>query len=244
MALINCPECGKEISDNAKKCPNCGYPISKKKITIGELEWNDFYNKHKKKIIGIAIGLIILIIGSIYANMQATQNQKEDYETELVTVASAMYLDASNAEELCNLTAKVWYNAIYQEESYETDKYTKKSNGFWVGDFNDAISALYADKIDECTSLKENQEEIDEIMGDLKNPSEEYEECYDALTDVYSAYRSLIDLAIDPTGSYTSFCSSKNEKIDNFVSAYTKLQPLLPDIGDDSDVSESDSDNY
>ena len=25
MALINCPECGKEISDKAKMCPNCGY---------------------------------------------------------------------------------------------------------------------------------------------------------------------------------------------------------------------------
>ncbi len=28
MALIKCPECGKEISDKAEKCPNCGYPIS------------------------------------------------------------------------------------------------------------------------------------------------------------------------------------------------------------------------
>lgn len=28
MALIKCPECGKEISDKAKHCINCGYPIS------------------------------------------------------------------------------------------------------------------------------------------------------------------------------------------------------------------------
>lgn len=27
MALINCPECGKEVSDKAKVCINCGYPI-------------------------------------------------------------------------------------------------------------------------------------------------------------------------------------------------------------------------
>lgn len=26
MALINCPECGKEISDKAASCPNCGCP--------------------------------------------------------------------------------------------------------------------------------------------------------------------------------------------------------------------------
>lgn len=27
MALINCPECKKEISDKAGKCPNCGFPL-------------------------------------------------------------------------------------------------------------------------------------------------------------------------------------------------------------------------
>ena len=28
MALINCSECGKEISNKADKCPNCGNPIN------------------------------------------------------------------------------------------------------------------------------------------------------------------------------------------------------------------------
>jgi hypothetical protein len=28
MALINCPECGKQVSTAAAACPSCGYPIS------------------------------------------------------------------------------------------------------------------------------------------------------------------------------------------------------------------------
>ena len=28
MAMINCPECGKPISDKAQSCPHCGYPIA------------------------------------------------------------------------------------------------------------------------------------------------------------------------------------------------------------------------
>lgn len=28
MALIKCEECGKEVSDKAKACPNCGCPIA------------------------------------------------------------------------------------------------------------------------------------------------------------------------------------------------------------------------
>lgn len=31
MALIECPECKKEISDTAKTCPNCGYELHKEK---------------------------------------------------------------------------------------------------------------------------------------------------------------------------------------------------------------------
>lgn len=30
MALIECPECGKRISDKAEVCPNCGYPMRKR----------------------------------------------------------------------------------------------------------------------------------------------------------------------------------------------------------------------
>jgi zinc ribbon protein len=29
MALISCPECGKEVSDQAPTCPNCGAPIAR-----------------------------------------------------------------------------------------------------------------------------------------------------------------------------------------------------------------------
>ena len=50
MALINCPECGKEISDKAEKCIHCGYPIKnesivKKKAVQGKVVFqtsNDF----------------------------------------------------------------------------------------------------------------------------------------------------------------------------------------------------------
>lgn len=34
MALIKCPECGREVSDKALSCPNCGYPFSQ-----DPLEW-------------------------------------------------------------------------------------------------------------------------------------------------------------------------------------------------------------
>ena len=28
MGLINCPECGSQVSDKAASCPKCGHPIA------------------------------------------------------------------------------------------------------------------------------------------------------------------------------------------------------------------------
>ncbi len=33
MALIKCPECGKEISDRAESCPNCGCLIDEEEVS-------------------------------------------------------------------------------------------------------------------------------------------------------------------------------------------------------------------
>ncbi len=32
MALIRCPECGKEVSDQAKACIHCGYPLAETRV--------------------------------------------------------------------------------------------------------------------------------------------------------------------------------------------------------------------
>lgn len=37
MALIKCPECGKEISDKAGECPNCGYPLEDMRVEKEEV---------------------------------------------------------------------------------------------------------------------------------------------------------------------------------------------------------------
>lgn len=39
MALIKCPECGKEISDKALSCPSCAYPIKPVVIEATGKKW-------------------------------------------------------------------------------------------------------------------------------------------------------------------------------------------------------------
>lgn len=54
MALVNCKECGKEISGNSTKCPNCGYPT-----------------KSTNNAFMFIIGLIIVIVGVVLLSHDA-----------------------------------------------------------------------------------------------------------------------------------------------------------------------------
>ena len=41
MALIKCPECGKEVSDKAPACIHCGFPLNNIQLSKNE---NIYYN--------------------------------------------------------------------------------------------------------------------------------------------------------------------------------------------------------
>lgn len=38
MALIECPECSRQVSSEAEACPNCAYPIANKKQKKNEID--------------------------------------------------------------------------------------------------------------------------------------------------------------------------------------------------------------
>lgn len=56
MALIKCPECGKEISDTSKTCIHCGYKIEK------EINTKPQARRRKKWLIPVIIGGIVLTL--------------------------------------------------------------------------------------------------------------------------------------------------------------------------------------
>lgn len=56
MPLIKCPECGKEISDKAFACPNCGNPSKEEKPILIE----QTRKKYKKVQL---VSVLILLVG-------------------------------------------------------------------------------------------------------------------------------------------------------------------------------------
>ena len=85
MALINCHECNKEISDSAYSCPGCGAPVASSEPKKGErVPYTDqevavLLSKKKKtshvlhlllSIITIGIWLIIWLIVALSNSME------------------------------------------------------------------------------------------------------------------------------------------------------------------------------
>ena len=60
MAMIKCPECGKEISDTAKTCTHCGVKLRRKKNVLTKIK--SLMRKYQKKIKKIGRILINLKI--------------------------------------------------------------------------------------------------------------------------------------------------------------------------------------
>ena len=65
MALINCSECGKEVSDKASTCPNCGAPIAGKQEISFDPKSHARVTRTGAKWEGI--GTILLVLGIVLA---------------------------------------------------------------------------------------------------------------------------------------------------------------------------------
>ena len=100
MSLLKCPECGKEVSDKAGVCPNCGFPIEKKdEKDVNEMadnseEITDKEKKTSKKGLFLFVSVIILAAlgGIVY---YASTADVRDYEK-----ANELYVDKKYEEAL------------------------------------------------------------------------------------------------------------------------------------------------
>lgn len=79
MALIKCPECGKEFSDKAESCPHCGHPSRK---------GSKKSNKSKKiiAVVGAVVVIAVVAGGAWYYNVTTDQRAyaaaMDDFEDE------------------------------------------------------------------------------------------------------------------------------------------------------------------
>lgn len=152
MALIKCPECGKEISDQAVACPECGFLIKKEKR-----------KKSGRKVVLIAIAVIVAILVVLGAIVLIQGNTKKQEKISYIN-------KAIEEVEKGKLPSKAEFNNLLSEYDSLTDNAKEKiSNWKVISNLNDIdldkihnISEKIS-KIKKSSSFKELVELKDEI---------------------------------------------------------------------------------
>lgn len=251
MALITCPECQQQVSDQATTCPKCGFPLS----TIGnpsdtQTEESAVSKQPtRKKPFIIAIIAFVCIVSVVLAGVfvkkaadekaaaeayaaaeQASIEARETYISNLESFVAMVLNGGAKAEGLCNLTRNVWHDSIFEEYDSETAKYTRHNGEYW-DDFNDALRALYCDDetLKTIDEIENSQEEARNLYKALQDPAEEFEKCFRLVDELYSVFFNLTNLATSPSGSLTTYTENFNEYESEFLELYEKLELLIPE---------------
>ena len=229
-----CSECGAELDPASTVCPKCGCPLTSESAAAAPVEVTVSKNAKRnfvKVAIGIAVLLIAVVIGILgikISNANKAKEAAEAYYDNLKEATSTMLSSAASAESAGNLIKSVWYNAIYKESSSSTDKYTRPK-GYYVSDFNEALSNLFSDSDfkSKVSSIESSQDKVLSIMKDLQNPPEEYQNAYSAIQELYDDYLELTNLVTNPTGSLQSFSTNFNSADSAVSNSYGKMKLYL-----------------
>ncbi len=233
-----CENCGRSAEDNILVCDICGSPFDNQPNNENLINGTATKKKQiNKKHVIIAVILVISIAVGTVAGVVINNKQKEmdriqqnlmEYEDNLEEVYELMIFGGEKAEKYCSLKSKVWYNCICEEDSYETNIYTKDKYGRFYSDFNDALSSFALGERVKYDGICDNKKEVDKYIKDLKDYPEEFEDEYKAIKELYVAYSDMVDLAIGNSSySYKSFSEAlKNIKAD-FKSAKASAQTIV-----------------
>lgn len=237
MALINCPECNKEISDTSEKCIYCGYTLHP-----------ELKSKKKKKRLIAVLSIIAILLIAVTCWLAITQgkiasafeNSKEAYQT------------LNEVSELCRQAISdiynAWYWGIYDyDDCYDTssrvsalqskvsiDLNAGSEEGTRARDYlglyafliyNDSEWQACIDLVVEAYKGSGFFETADALMNEAqeklkivseKNADYQY---YPALKQYYAKLSAMLEFVKSPTGSFESLKTTKNDYI-NAIMTY------------------------
>lgn len=238
MSLVKCTECGKEVSDKATTCPNCGCPLGNE-IQEPEVTATSAKPTAKKKtiiVMTIAILVVLSIIIGFFLYKRSSETKKAAEKEAYLDSASEFSLSliyaAAKCEDTGNLIKSIWYNVIFEEDDPTTDPYTKwgSYNGsYFYDDFNEALQNFFSsDKYAEMEKmLIDDYEKLSDLSVQLKDAPEGLEDIGETVNEAYSHYRKLYKNATSPSGSLETYSNDFSENDTNTVDAYEDLQNLI-----------------
>lgn len=235
MALITCPECGKQVSDSAEACPHCGYPI-KKKIEEAAAANNNTQTAppeikpakpaSSKKIIAIVAVVVVIAAAGIIFVVSNTLNDTEKQNVSKIETSITAFGDNPIQAKVDNVRAA--YNKLTPKEK----RHVSNAKGIEEAQHKiDQSRAEYVDKLYEnlgelSISSKDAVNKVVANYGQLTDSQKKllkHEKDIQSVSDKFSAIETAyVEDQINSIGTVTSSNDSKT-KIDNARKAYSSL---------------------
>ena len=246
MALIKCPECGREISNAAAACPHCGFPIE----NGGNVAKADIANNKRIQTrtiiisIAVAVALIAGVLTANYASNISARNraeqERQEYIQKLTTIRENMLATGVEAESTAYLVRKVWRNTIEKNNDRETNRYTAKGASadkvyLFKNDFNDSfatsLDTLFHSEEYESSieKIKTGKETIENDFRTMQNPPEDLKACWEELDKLYDNFATLCECAMKPDGSLLTYSEVLSSADSEFMEHYKKLGAIIPE---------------
>lgn len=155
MALINCPDCGKNISEKAKKCPYCNKRMKKNKVMLPMIA---------------VILLIVVCVGAFYGWKQYQRVQAEKRQTQIENLLAQIdelyaIFDFDSIEENYDALEALQYDVAKQREVLEYDRKVYPDAYAYYEAINDINKKLHNGDYNSLRIL----------VNELKSPTENFE---------------------------------------------------------------------
>lgn len=141
MALIQCPECGKDISDKSTQCIHCGYPLNEHEITI-------------KDIASLKADIYNLVTTRVQSKNSGTEATIKLYPTISEKISEIRALNTASED----IIAQIIYDSLKEMEIYSSWKSTKLY--YELVDFQKLsydtfsfLASVYGEKCSRCKKL-------------------------------------------------------------------------------------------
>lgn len=228
MALINCSECGKEVSDKSQHCIHCGNPIAFNNENTQVRESKTKKKKNRKGLVLLFTFVLIVAAGVGYFFINQLEQKEADYRAKLIETYGLMGFSNVVSGNVITTVGDIWHDAIYKESNTNTFDFLYDDDMRRL-DFNDAIDKYYSDtkSKNEISKIDSYLDDITIKMKELSNPPDTYQKAYEILDEMFEIMIEISNFAISPSGSYDEFGKTTSNLFSDFDVKYQLFKSAL-----------------